>query len=151
MSVWGLSSLAPDNSSNQVYNYQPCDHPDHPCDSSCPCVMTQNFCEKFCLCEHECESHISSSPGEKTTGFETVEGMCFTGSYVGWSSRGFTAKKTVKLERKAKLKSPRRCCLLARICRFVHNEAAKAMREKCAVHGGHMVKESCPQESNKNT
>lgn len=58
VSVWGLSSLDPDNSSNQVYNYQPCDHPDHPCDSSCPCVMTQNFCEKFCLCEHECESHL---------------------------------------------------------------------------------------------
>lgn len=53
-----LSSVAPDNSSNQVYNYQPCDHPDHPCDSSCPCVMTQNFCEKFCQCEHECESHL---------------------------------------------------------------------------------------------
>uniref|UniRef100_A0A7J8CXM2 [histone H3]-lysine(27) N-trimethyltransferase n=1 Tax=Molossus molossus TaxID=27622 RepID=A0A7J8CXM2_MOLMO len=58
--------LKKDNSSTQVYNYQPCDHPDRPCDSTCPCIMTQNFCEKFCQCNpdlRECDPDLCLTCG----------------------------------------------------------------------------------------
>lgn len=47
-----------ENSQSSLYCYQPCEHPGLPCNDSCHCIATHNFCEKFCQCSMDCQNRF---------------------------------------------------------------------------------------------
>ena len=47
-----------DGQATLQHKYRPCYHPGKPCDQSCRCVDSRNFCEKFCHCGPDCPNRF---------------------------------------------------------------------------------------------
>lgn len=47
-----------ENSSSFLHSFVPCDHPGQPCNDSCHCIQTHNFCEKYCQCSMDCQNRF---------------------------------------------------------------------------------------------
>jgi len=67
-----------DNEQIESNNYYPCDHPGQPCNEKCKCVMSLNYCEKFCGCDKTCRNRFNGCTCRGPCNSKTCD--CFFGN-----------------------------------------------------------------------